>query len=128
MPRVGADRTSPIAPEWWDLPWFDAWVAGGCDHQLLGITVEGIERLLEDWTGNTDGGYADVDFRGTFQRSVHPGLEWVTEAFGREEDTGPIGYDLGHFVRIWDMVRRLERAACPPRLARSDLAAAHSDG
>ena len=70
VPRVGADRTSPIAPEWWDLPWFDAWVAGGCDHQLLGITVEGIERLLEDWTGNTDGGYADVDFRGTFQRSV----------------------------------------------------------
>ena len=122
VPRVGADRTSPIAPEWWDLPWFDAWVAGGCDHQLLGITVEGIERLLEDWTGNTDGGYAEEDFRGTFQRSVHPGLEWVTEAFGREEDTGPIGYDLGHFVRIWDMVRRLERAACPPRLARSDLA------
>ena len=48
VPRVGSERTSPIAPEWWDMPWFDAWVAGGCDHQLLGISVEGMERLLED--------------------------------------------------------------------------------
>jgi len=105
VPRVGADRTSPIAPEWWDLPWFDAWVAGGCDHQLLGITVKGLERLLEDWTGDSDGGLNDeINFLATFQRGTHPGLEWVTDAFGREEDTGPIGYDLGHFVRIWDMV------------------------
>ena len=103
VPRVGSERTSPIAPEWWDLPWFDAWVAGGCDHQLLGISVEGMERLLEDWIGTkcTGGENSLLD---TFRRDMHVGLEWVTEAFGQQEDTGPIGYDLGHFVRIWDLV------------------------
>lgn len=102
VPRVGADRTSPIAPDWWDLPWFDEWVAGGCDHQLLGISVEGIQRCLEEFGG---GGMGDNrNFCDTFWRESHPGLEWVTEAFGKQEDTGPIGYDLGHFVRIWDAV------------------------
>ena len=111
VPRVGSERTSPIAPEWWDLPWFDAWVAGGCDHQLLGISVEGMERLLEDWgeclARGTDRNGCRISSRSlldTFRRDMHVGLEWVTEAFGQQEDTGPIGYDLGHFVRIWDLV------------------------
>ena len=86
VPRVGADRTSPIAPQWWDLPWFDAWVAGGCDHQLLGISVEGMVQALIDW------GWLHSDTYKCFARDLHPGLEWVTAAFGEQkEDTGPIG-------------------------------------
>ena len=104
VPRVGADRTSPIAPEWWDLPWFDAWVAGGCDHQLLGISVAGIQRCLEEFAGEGSGMGGNQTFCDTFRRESHPGLKWVSEAFGKQEDTGPIGYDLGHFVRIWDAV------------------------
>ena len=105
VPCVGADRTSPIAPEWWDLPWFDAWVAGGCDHQLLGISVAGIQRCLDEFGGAGRGRHEyGLTFWDTFRRESHPGLEWVSEAFGKQKDTGTIGYDLGHFVRIWDAV------------------------
>ena len=116
MPRVGEDRTAPVHCMWYDLPWFDQWVADGCDHQVLGIrcalsrllppsasfpptfpptlpllaSAEGIRRLLEE------------ENFGTIDREDHRSLDWVTQAFG---NTGFIGYDLGQVVRDFDVVR-----------------------
>ena len=94
VPRVGEDRTSPVHSMWWELPWFDQWVSEGCDHQVLGISLEGIQQLLEH---ECFGGRA-------FSRQDFPALDWVTQAFGGQGETGYIGYDLGQVVRDFDVV------------------------
>jgi len=102
VPRVGLNRTSPIHPQWWGLPWFDAWVAAGCDHQTLGITSTGIRQLclvdlaylkMNEWGDNTI-----EEWGHGYDRCACSGLEWITSAFG----PGPTGYDLGALVRKYD--------------------------
>ena len=93
VPRVGEDRTAPVHCMWYDLPWFDQWVADGCDHQVLGISAEGVERLLEE-----------ENFGDPSDFTRKESLAWVTQAFGDMRTTGYIGYDLGQAVRDFNVV------------------------
>jgi len=98
IPAVGELRKDAVHEQWRSLPWFDAWVAGGSNHQQLGMSIEGIARLLShdvSWVTHPD----TTDTAGTGLTKSYTrdedALGWVTSAFGTEFT----GYDLCYHVR-----------------------------
>ena len=86
-PMVGLNRKVPIHPQYLKQSWVPRYIAGGCNHRDLGISVEGVEHFLRvvlELFKDEERGIVTGNIR-------RPEDSWITEMVGSVPDE----YDRG---------------------------------